>query len=195
MMRTRAAILLAAGASTRMGSPKALLPWAGSTLVASCAKALQGASAEQVVVVAGAELKTIRAEVPVEVQVVHNPKVAAGRSSSIRLGAAALTDPRAILVQSVDQPCPAAVIEALFAAVEQGAEIALPTYAGRRGHPICLAGRLLPELLHVTEQTQGLRAVVHGHPQTEVPVDTEQVLHNLNDPAAYQAALTRLNQK
>jgi CTP:molybdopterin cytidylyltransferase MocA len=119
--------------------------------------------------------------------------VAAGRSSSLRLGATALGQADAVLVQSVDQPCPPAVVGALFEAVEQGAEIAIPTYGGRRGHPICVAGHLLPELRLVTEEDQGLRAVVRRHGAHEVPVGTEQVLQNLNDPAAYAAALTRLN--
>jgi molybdenum cofactor cytidylyltransferase len=190
----RAAILLAAGASTRMGSPKALLPWAGSTLVASCVTALRAAQAEQVVVVAGAEIEAIRGEVE-GATVVHNTDVHAGRSSSIRIGAAALGDADAIMVQSVDQPCPADVLTRLFDAVEHGAAIAVPTHHGRRGHPICLAGRLLSELRCVREEDLGLRAVVQRHPVREVAVETEQVLQNLNDPAAYRAALTRVNQK
>jgi CTP:molybdopterin cytidylyltransferase MocA len=173
-----------------MGSPKALLPWAGTTLVSACVRALAEVGVGQVVVVAGAEIDAVRREVP-EAQVVHNPDVAAGRSSSLCLGAAAVTQADAILVQSVDQPCPPGVLGQLFEAVDRGAEVTIPTYGGRRGHPICVAGRLLPELQQVKEEDQGLRAVVRRHASgvREVPVDTELVLHNLNNPAAYAAAL------
>jgi molybdenum cofactor cytidylyltransferase len=177
-----------------MGSPKPLLPWAGATLVASCVRALQEAGVEQPVVVAGAEFEAIRGQVPGAL-VVHNPDVEGGRSSSIRLGAAELGEADAIVVQSVDQPCPPGVLSALFEAVEQGAEITVPTHDGRRGHPICVAGKLLGELRQVMEEDQGLRAVVRRHVAQEVPVATEQVLQNLNDPAAYAAALTRFNQE
>jgi molybdenum cofactor cytidylyltransferase len=188
----RAAILLAAGASTRMGTPKALLPWAGTTLVAACVRELAAAGVSWIVVVAGAEVDAVRAAVP-HVQVLHNPDVAAGRSRSLRIGAEALPPTcQSVLVQSVDQPCRAAVLARLFATLESDptAEVALPVHQDRRGHPICLAGRLLSELCAVREEDQGLRAVVHRHAAAvcEVPVDTDQVLLNLNNPATYAAA-------
>jgi CTP:molybdopterin cytidylyltransferase MocA len=66
----------------------------------------------------------------------------------------------------------------------------VPTYAGRRGHPACFAGQLLAELRNVSEENEGLRAVVRSHPEglVEVPVSSEWVVWNLNDPVAYQAA-------
>jgi molybdenum cofactor cytidylyltransferase len=93
-------------------------------------------------------------------------------------------------VQSVDQPCPAEVLEALYTAVERGADVAQPTFGGRRGHPVCVAASALAELREVEEATQGLRAVVLRHIDklAEVPVTSDAVLLNLNDPAAYAAA-------
>jgi molybdenum cofactor cytidylyltransferase len=97
-----------------------------------------------------------------------------------------------VLVQSVDQPCPPEVLEQLFGAIERGAgDIAIPTFEARRGHPVCFAGQLLTELRELSEASEGLRAVVRGHAAAvvEVPVSTEAVRWNLNDPAAYAAAL------
>ena len=120
---------------------------------------------------------------------VINPDPDTGRSASIRIGAAALTrTPGAILVQSVDQPVPALVLSRLFAAIEEGATVAVPRFRDRRGHPVCVSGKLLAELLVVDEETLGLRAVTQRHAVTQVPVEDEAVVWNLNDPAAYEAA-------
>jgi CTP:molybdopterin cytidylyltransferase MocA len=184
-----AALILAAGASRRMGSPKALLPWAGTTLLGAAIREARAAGADEIVVVLG---QAASMPSPTGVKVVFNPDEASGRSGSIRLGVAALaSNPAAILIQSVDQPCPAAVLQALYDGVSR-AEVVIPTYGGRRGHPVCFAGRLLPELRSVDEASQGLRAVVRAHPVREVPVASEAVLWNLNDPSAYAAALGRL---
>jgi CTP:molybdopterin cytidylyltransferase MocA len=99
-------------------------------------------------------------------------------------------DVEAALIQSVDQPAAADVLVALFEALESGGgDLAVPIYHGRRGHPVCFAGKLLPELRTVNEANVGLRAVVrrHGNRLLEVPVATDSVLWNLNDPATYAA--------
>jgi CTP:molybdopterin cytidylyltransferase MocA len=64
----------------------------------------------------------------------------------------------------------------------------VPTFRGRRGHPVCFDGGLLTQLRGVSEEDQGLRAVVRRHAVTEVAVEDEAVLWNLNDPNAYAAA-------
>jgi molybdenum cofactor cytidylyltransferase len=185
MSAARAAIILAAGASRRMGSPKALLPWGNSTLLEYAVQQARAAGVVDLAVVLG----PATAHLTVDAQTVVNPEPETGRSASIRFGAGQLRDGvGAIAVQSVDQPVAADVLVALFAAVEGGAHLAVPTFGGRRGHPLCCAGRLLGELRDVREEDLGLRAVVRRHSVTEVPVDTESVVWNLNDPAAYAAA-------
>jgi molybdenum cofactor cytidylyltransferase len=183
MVSRRAAIILAAGASQRMGTPKALLPWDGSTLVEYAVQQARDAQADAVVVLGPATQ-----HLKLEAVTVVNPEPETGRSASIRLGANAIRDEvETILIQSVDQPVPAWVLLALFAAK---AEIAVPTFGGRRGHPVCVDGKLLGELRAVTEADQGLRAVVRRHVVTEVPVETEAILWNLNDPEAFASAHT-----
>jgi molybdenum cofactor cytidylyltransferase len=169
-----------------MGAPKALLPWGSATLLEHAIRQAQAAHVHHLVVVVGPAI----ADLPLEgVQRVLNPAPASGRSASIRLAAQALPDDiGSVLIQSVDQPCSASVIESLFEAVEGGAEVALPSLAGRRGHPVCLAGRLLGELRTIQEADQGLRAVVHRHAVIEVPVTDPAVSWNLNDPEAYAQA-------
>jgi molybdenum cofactor cytidylyltransferase len=194
MAQRRAAILLAAGESSRMGSSKALLPWAGTSLLGYAVGEFLAAGAAEVVVVVGADAERVRAALPSSdaVVAVANPEYRSGRSSSIRAGAASISPATsAVIVQSVDQPCPSAILRALYEAVEQpDVEVAAPTFAGRRGHPICLAGRLVSELLTVREEDEGLRAAVRRHAgaRRDVPVESAVVHLNLNDRSAYERA-------
>ena len=190
MAPRRGALIVAAGASSRMGSPKALLPWGGTTLLAHALVQARLANVGDIVVVLGPATRDLQLS---GCRVAFNPEPETGRSASLRLGGAELpTDLDAILVQSVDQPTTHDVLEALFGAIPP-AQIAIPTYDGRRGHPICLSGALLSELRAVTEEEQGLRSVVRRHTTTEVPVTTESVIWNLNDPAAYAAAVAAMD--
>jgi molybdenum cofactor cytidylyltransferase len=183
----RGAVILAAGASQRMGAPKALLPWGRGTLLDSAIEEARAAGVQELVVVLGPATQHLQ----LDTRSVINPEPETGRSASIRLGAAALPDNlETVLIQSVDQPVSAEVIRALFDALLGTHTVAVPTFAGRRGHPVCLSGRLLAELRAVTEQDQGLRAVVRRHTASlvEVPVNSESVIWNLNDPATYASA-------
>jgi molybdenum cofactor cytidylyltransferase len=197
-----------------MGSPKALLPWGETSLLDFAVQQARLAEIEAIVVVLGPATRHIESNLT-EVRVAMNPEPETGRSASIRLGCSALPDDlAAVLVQSVDQPTPSHVLKALFDALDRPtsfpdlgqapgatagrheADIAIPTFGGRRGHPVAFAGRLLPELRALTEAGQGLRSVVRRHADAlvEVEVETEAVLWNLNDPAAYAAALAKLVQ-
>jgi molybdenum cofactor cytidylyltransferase len=195
MAQTRAAIVLAAGTSSRMGASKALLPWDSTTLLGYAVRELRAAGATRIVVVVGADAEQVLAVLPEASDVVPvvNDAYASGRSSSIRAGATAIPPGcGALVVQSVDQPCPSKILRTLYQAAEQdGVHVAVPVFGGRRGHPICLSGRLLPELADVREEDQGLRAVVRRHAgaRREVPVDSAVVHLNLNDPVAYEEAL------
>src|SRR5436190_1514386 len=153
MVGTRAAILLAAGSSSRMGASKALLAWAGTTLVEYAIRELLAAGASDIAVVLGAQAEQVRAALPRldAVIPVVNPAYEEGRGSSIRVGARAVPPASAaVLIQSVDQPCPAEIITALYETAEaDGVDVTLPLFDERPGHPVCLAGRLLPALANV----------------------------------------------
>jgi CTP:molybdopterin cytidylyltransferase MocA len=175
-----------------MGTPKALLPWSDSTLLDYAIEQARSARVTDLVVVLGPATQNL--DLPLATATAFNPDPETGRSTSIRLGCVALAETaEAILIQSVDQPVTADILDSLFDAVADGAMVAIPTYAGRRGHPVCLAGSLLGELRAVTEEEQGLRAVVRRHATRvrEVSVQSEAVVWNLNDPAAYAAARKR----
>jgi molybdenum cofactor cytidylyltransferase len=171
-----------------MGTPKALLPWGDTTLLGHALNTVRSSRVDDVVVVVGPATRHLS----LDVVTVFNPSPESGRSTSIRLGCGALPeDVEAVLIQSVDQPTTSEVLNALYAAITPTTDVAVPTFNGQRGHPVCLAGRLLNELRTVSEQDQGLRAIVRRHLVSEVPVYSESVVWNLNDPATYDEARAR----
>lgn len=176
-----------------MGRPKQLLPWGGETLVAWQVRQLREAGAEEVVVVLGHAAEDVRAALPPGTRAVVNEAYKTGRASSLRCGAEALADDvSAVLILSVDQPRPAWLCRRLIDRWRQtGAAIVSPRFPRGFGHPVLVAGGLLPELRAVDEATLGLRAVIQRHAAEAeaVPVAQGQLDVDLNTPAEYEAAL------
>ncbi len=184
------AIVLAAGESTRMRTQKALLQWEGLPLIEYHLKQLSDVEAiQQITVVTGHqpdEITKITQRFP-RAQIAHNPEYRTGKVSSILTGLHGLSpEADAILLIAVDQPRPADTLRALVTAhTKSRAPITVPTHDHHRGHPIIFARALLPELLAITEDTMGIRAVMDRHrPDTrELPIDDAIVLLDLNTPS------------
>ena len=195
-----AALLLAAGESRRMGQLKALLPWQGTTLLSYQLAALDAAGVDRIMVVLGhraAELQEVlqreRAARP-SVAWVVNPDYLQGKTTSLKAGLRALSpyQPQTLLLLNVDQPRRPETLEYLLRQHQAAAaRITIPTYRGQGGHPALLDAALRDELLAITEETQGLRAVMQRHREFihRVAVDTPEVRWDLNTPEQYRAAL------
>lgn len=189
-----AALVLAAGQSSRMGSPKALLNWGGKPLLQHQIDELTSAGCQPVCVVLGHEAERIERALhcAAPCRLVRNAHYRTGRASSVRAGAAILPDETAaVVVASVDGPCSAATVEALIQAWRDGdAAIVVPRLAGKNGHPALFDGALLPELRAVQEASQGLRAVRRAHSRETRFLDLNDPLIglNLNTAADYAAA-------
>ena len=188
---TTAAILLAAGASSRMGRAKPLLDWGGRPLVVAQVAALEAAGCAPVIVVLGARAAAVRRALPASARWTTNLAWREGRAGSIRAGARAVpAHTGRVVAASVDQPCSAAAvrrtIEALAADPE--ARIAVPRHGGRNGHPPVFDGSLLAELREVNERGEGLREVRRRWREATifVEVDDPLVLVNLNTAADYE---------
>ncbi len=190
-----AALLLAAGESRRMDRPKPLLPWLGTTLIAYQAEQLILAGCQPIVVVLGAEARRIA--VPLRhfrgLILVCNPLYTMGKTTSLLAGLRALPPGIApLLIAAVDQPRRAQTFRQLLDAHREGrAPITVPVYQGRRGHPPVLSTALLPALEDLSEERQGLRELMQRyHSETvEVPMESPEVLIDLNTPEEYQQAL------
>lgn len=187
-------IVLAAGMSTRMGAPKALLPWDGQPLLAYQVQQLHEAGADEVIVVLGHDADEIhRAIRRSDCRVMLNPRYQMGRAGSLRIGAKAVDrDAESIVIINVDQPRPAAFLHRLIEGRRAPALITLPLFEGRHGHPIVVAGELRGELMEVDEDQQGLLAVVNHHRNelVECPSD-DLAMVDVNTPDAYQEARRR----
>ena len=190
------AILLAAGESSRMGQLKALLPWRGKTLLEHQVDALLEGGAERVLVVLGHRADELHPllESRSSAAWVLNPDYLQGKTTSIRTGLAAMDQAEVgdILLLNVDQPrSPADVAAVLEAHRAWGSAVTVPQYRGKGGHPIALSASLLPELLQINEETQGIKAVVRRRPDSvrRVPLDNPEILLDLNTPEEYQQAL------
>lgn len=183
-----AAVILAAGASTRMGSPKMLLEIEGRTVIDRAISAV-AASCEPVIVVLGYDAARVREAVSYAVAFVVNPDPQAGQLSSLQCGLRAVPphcDRVAFLpgdFHSVQPATVAALLEALA-----GAPLALPRCAGRNGHPVVIGRALMNEML---EETVSAREVIHRHAHEAVHVDLDDpgILRDLDTPADYAEAL------
>ncbi|MDP6100859.1 MAG: nucleotidyltransferase family protein, partial [Dehalococcoidia bacterium] len=127
---------------------------------------------------------------------VVNPDYRMGRTSSIRAGLReVLHHADGILIIGVDQPRPRTVLTKLVAEHLGGnVPITAPTYRGKRGHPTLFSATLLPELLAVSEEKQGLREVMSRHRAEvrDIEFDTPTVLLDINTQEDYQEALKLL---
>ena len=182
-------MLLAAGESTRMGQLKALLPWGRGTLLEYALDQL-GAAVDETVVVLGHRAQDLA---PLAPRHVVNERYREGRSTSIEVGMAAVPPSAdAVLITSVDQPRPAAVLRELIAAHRRsGALISRPVVGEEHGHPTVFDRALFDELRKVSEETQGMKSVLRRHEAAiqNVSFDDRVVLLNLNHPEDYERAV------
>ncbi len=190
---TVAAVLMAGGESSRMGTLKPLLEWGGQTLIEYQLAQIKRPPIDQVLVVLGHRAEDVQPYVQrAGCQAIINERYMEGRAASLRVAADALpSDTAAVLILNVDQPRPHDIIARLVDTHRSsGSLITVPTHGGRRGHPPVLAGALLPELREVSDETQGLRAVIERHEEDveELAFEAELVLLDLNEPGEYEKA-------
>jgi molybdenum cofactor cytidylyltransferase len=189
-----AAIVLAAGMSTRMGQPKQLLPLGSGTVVREAAAALVGQVDRVVVVVGHRADEVVAALSGCPVEWVVNPDYQAGMLSSVQCGIRASSGASAFLICLGDQPgVSSRTVAALVAAARAaGRGIALPVYEGRRGHPVLISAGYAAEILALGAG-QGLNAVTRAHADDtlEVAVRDPEVVQDLDTPADYQRELAR----
>jgi molybdenum cofactor cytidylyltransferase len=190
-----AAVILSAGASSRMGRPKALLPYREGTFLEHLMEVTRDPRIEMTRVVLGAGAETIRAIANLDPSVVTvNSEWEKGQLSSIRAGLRSLegVDLDGLILCPVDHPLVSAILvsELVTKFYELKKAIVLPTYKGRRGHPVIFSKQLFGELLSAPEET-GARAVVWAHAGEvlEIPTDEEGVILNLNDPDMLKRAI------
>lgn len=190
-----AGVILAAGASSRMGQDKALLPWHGETLLGATIEMLKPV-AEFWIVVAGANFKNLA---PVVYGrggfIVENPEPGAGQFSSLRVGMQAVLNRGrdAAVIALVDRPpaLPATIAElhkTFISALGRDKWALIPEHGGQHGHPI-FVGREMIEAFLRADPASTARDVEHAHlDRIEYhTVSDANVIMNINTPADYSA--------
>jgi molybdenum cofactor cytidylyltransferase len=197
-----AAIILAAGESVRMGSPKALLAAPdGHAFVARIVRAFAAAGVADVTIVTGSQHAAIVDAIaadrpPLTPRVVVNPDPSRGQLSSLWTGLDAVLHPGldAVLVTLVDVPMvrPATIRAVIDAWTASRAPVVRPAIGERHGHPVLFDRALFDELRHAPLD-EGARAVVRAHAGevVNVPVEDEGPLLDVDTPADYEAMIRR----
>ena len=193
--RKVAAIVLAAGRSTRMGRNKLMADLEGTPLLVRAVDAALASRARPVIVVTGHESdKTRAALLGRAVSIVHNPDYEKGLSTSLRRGIGALpAEADAALVCLGDMPkVSAAMLDRLIQAFNpvEGRAICVPTWNGKRGNPVLWGRQFFPEMAALTGDV-GAKHLMADHPElvVEVPAEDDGVLADVDTPEAL-AALT-----
>ena len=189
-----AAIVLAAGRSTRMGAVNKLIAQiGGKPLVRIAAEQALASAAGPVIVVTGHQRDKVEAALSgLNVHLVHNPDYAEGLGTSLRAGIAAVpNEVDGAIVCLGDMPqVDAGLIDMLLDAFdpESGALIVVPTIAGRRGNPVVWARRFFPDLMSIGGDF-GARYLIGNYAEAviEVPVAGEAALTDVDTPESFSA--------
>jgi molybdenum cofactor cytidylyltransferase len=191
------AVVPAAGQSRRMGVHKQLLPFAGTTVIGHIVDELLRSRIDEVCVVTGHEAELVcQALQGRRVCIVANPDYQqTDMLASIRGGLNAMPAVlRAVLVALGDQPSISArlIDDMIKCLATCGRGIVVPLYAGRRGHPLLLAGQYRDEILAGYDGL-GLRGLLAAHADDvyDLPVSTSDVLSDIDYPEDYRRELAR----
>ncbi|HYF79593.1 MAG TPA: nucleotidyltransferase family protein [Symbiobacteriaceae bacterium] len=193
-------ILLAAGASSRMGEEhKLLLPWGAGTVIGQSVRTAAAVDGAHLVVVLGCRAAEVREAAQAALKPCAadhsptwavNPRWQDGMFTSIQTGLAHLPDTvTAFFVALGDMPMmPAQAYRTLIRAYEEQPDrIYVPTYEGRRGHPVLVPRRLVSDT-PPPDSDQGLRSVLRQHPNlvVEIPVPYRGICIDLDTPDEYR---------
>lgn len=196
-----AAIILAAGRSSRMGEHKLLLPLGGKPLLDWSVEAALASSARPLVVALGRDADALRAALPAgDYTTVVNPRYAQGMGTSLALAVSMLVaqfapDILGTLILLADQPLmtPDIINAVLRAALGSPERIAMARYPARPGHPVYLPRRLFPRIQSLNGD-QGARQLIAEEQGalTWVTVADERALLDVDTPEDYQRAQSLL---
>lgn len=200
-------IVLAAGESSRMGEPKQLLTYGGSSFLFRAIEGMLRAGIDDVVAVCGYRFEDMKRhimesrfsapadEIARRLTVAENPDYKKGQLSSIKAGLAALAQKKAIdfyrgfMIQLIDRPL---VRYETFkklkeAFIESGSLILLPSYEMKRGHPACFSAELAPRVMALGAG-ESLRTVLTENEKEirYLDVGDAGVIANIDTPLEYE---------
>jgi molybdenum cofactor cytidylyltransferase len=189
-----AAIVPAAGMSTRMGRNKLLLAFKGKALIAQAVDTLLESEVDEIIVVLGHEADKVKEKLQgKQVTVIENPSYRQGMSTSIRVGLGAVSSgTTAIMIYLADQPLLEAqdvnrLIRAFVEARKQGKSIVVPFFRGQRGNPVILDSSYKEAILDVVGEV-GCKRVIKRNPDKVlvVEMETDHVVRDVDSIEDYE---------
>jgi CTP:molybdopterin cytidylyltransferase MocA len=180
------AVILAAGASTRLGEPKQLITIHGETLLARAIRIAQESGADEVFAVLGANFATVKKEAAAA-KIVENPLWQQGMATSVQAGVGAASTADSILFLTCDQPAVTPFhLALLIASAAEESKIAASRYAKRLGVPAIFPKKYFPELLAL-QGDEGARHLLRTHKDEVVEVLLENGDLDLDTPESLEA--------
>ncbi len=182
-------IVLAAGGSERMGRPKQLLSWKGSSLIQYIVSTVINAGIDHTVVVLGAHEERVREELHhLPVEIVFNPQWEAGQSTSVQAGISAIPENSgSVLFFLVDQPHLSETL--IRSLVERHAEtlnpIIAPIVAGQRGNPVLFDRSTFDDFLTIHGDSGG-RQIFSRYQVSWIPWHDEAILFDIDTDEDYR---------
>jgi len=192
------AIILAAGESKRMGSPKMLLPFMGITIIENVIANVSGSKVDNIMVVLGADrdsiVKLIRTKA---VNYCYNENYKDGMLSSVMCGFRNIPiDHSAVLVFQGDQPLitPKAINSVIEVYLSSGKGIVIPVYESKRGHPILIDRKYRNEIQKLNP-AEGLRslALKYSDDVLEVNTDIAGILRDFDTYDEYKNEINKIH--
>lgn len=190
-------LILSAGASSRMGTPKALLKLnSGNTLLTEQVATLVAGGCREIFVVVGADAETIKSGHPkLSVSWVENKNWKLGQFSSLQAGLSTIlkTDAEGIILLPIDTiGIKSATVAALIETALRNPHLKaiIPEYEGRRGHPIYLSNKIFKSLIDADPFGEDARLDIQLKKYADViclPVKNPQILQNINTPDEWRA--------
>ncbi|THU31625.1 nucleotidyltransferase family protein [Niastella caeni] len=190
-------VILAAGASTRLGRPKQLLPWQGKTLLQHAVKTALTITTHPVVVTGSNADQLVAALNPTQVQIVYNPAWEEGIASSIRCGLQALLNrtptPEQVIFMVCDQPfvSPDLLLDLINEQQKSGKTIVASAYGGTLGIPALFEKAMFPQLIDLQGDT-GARKIMQQHPEHTTSVPFPQGDFDIDTVAEYEELINML---
>jgi molybdenum cofactor cytidylyltransferase len=195
-MNIYAAVLLAAGDSQRMGTPKAMLEFRkGINFLEACLQAFRDFSCAGVVVVVNAQLyerlKSNEVSQPENVHFILNDHPERGRFFSLQCGLKALSAGTNTFFHNVDNPFISPDVLNALATKARTSDVTCPAYEGKRGHPVLISGRVVSDVISESNYDWNLRDYLDRYHNESVRVTDPNILVNINTPEDYARLLGR----
>ena len=189
-------LILAGGKSERMFFPKAFLLCEGKTFLKKIVEEYYDAGLKNIFVVLNENFCTgewgkFINQVKSIVTIIENPNPELGRFHSLKLGIKKMQDPDFCFIQNIDNPF--VNKEVIKSLMESGNSegYTSPVFAGRSGHPILISKKIMQHINNLPEGDFNLRNVLSGFPKTEVQMNNDEILININTVEDYKKHIAR----